>query len=109
MQTSCPVESTDTTPHSSYNSLTVHVIDSSTTDYVSAFACLENLSCAGGSCGTGDDTSGIVGGTGHDALTPSVGVWQSDFNNNFPYVYVYLPAASGSNTSKVLGLFDELV
>ena len=95
----CPVVDTSATPHNGATALTVFAVDNSTTARISAAACVQFTTVAGGTCGLNSNSS--VAGTGIVNLAPTRAAWTGA--SDLPYVFVQLPPAVGATTSFLLG------
>jgi hypothetical protein len=95
----CPVIDTSATPKTGITALSVVVVDNSTTQAITTNACIQLATGAGGQCGAASSTS--VAGTGVSTLSPARTRWTGA--NDFPYIFVSLPKAVGSNFSRIDG------
>jgi hypothetical protein len=100
----CPILDTDYMPKEDVAIVNVHVRDGNGNRSARALLCEGNYVSAGGACtAAASSGNGFVGNT---TLSPSTaGVWTAATAGYFAYVYVAIPAKSGTSRSNIRGYY----
>ena len=102
----CAFPDNTTYVRTSISGVNAHVWDASTTDNVTATACISDYLSFSTSCGTAVSTSGSGSISALSLSSSSISVLSSSSNSDwFAMLEGSLPAASGTNASALLGFF----
>jgi hypothetical protein len=93
----CPVTDTSLTPKTGITAFSAIVNDQSAAAGISALACIQFASLAGGACGATVTTS--AAGTGLTTLSPPRTLWGPGNANDMPYLLILLPARASTTTT----------